>query len=430
MQDVGLLCLSPGFQTQDSAKQQQLAKSMEVREQQRQLIESRLHDVATGKHVENEKPHSGGASGAGSPPNGLPKETFAKPPGTSKRKGPPPGLSINAPSARQFANEPRVIQSAPINHSFTGLKPAPAHEHPLSRQVLQHTHHHNQFHASSSTSNPSPQFAPLGGHQNTGQRLPPISDVMASQDMGLPTNPYGERDNRTLYAPHSNNTGPMPSPGYPPPPQSAGLHPPLTAQSTSRSRDRDFRSADDAVHSLSGGREDLLPKIVHYNGHNPPTPPTPNHMNGHPQAQYAPLNSSNTSYNNGPPRPDIGKRTVSGPRRRGRDEFEADMREQGPPPAVPTPNMSNTSDRMDLDRNDDRGRVSERERERRRMEDREQRERGAQVQFEEAMRGGLSSREEWMRGQGEGVMAEERMKRRREEFLATCARAWDMLHEQ
>jgi len=29
------------------------------------------------------------------------------------------------------------------------------------------------------------------------------------------------------------------------------------------------------VHSLTGGREELLPKIVHYGGHQPPTPPSP-----------------------------------------------------------------------------------------------------------------------------------------------------------
>jgi len=432
MQDVGLLCLSPGFQTQDPAKQQQLAKSMEMREQQRQLIESRLHQQATStKDTENEKGRNNGDSPAAA--NNSNNNTFSKPPPSSKRKGPPPGLSINAPAPHQFASEPRVIQSAPINQSFTGLKPAPAHEHPLSRQVLQHTHHHNQYHGVAGQTNGAPQFAPIGNHppNSAGQRLPPISDVIASQDLGmatLPSNPYTERDNRTLYAPHSN-IAPLHSPGYPPPHPSAGLHPPPSAHfSSSRSRERDFDSADDAVQSLSGGREDLLPKIIHYGGGGHPAPPSssPHHgANGHSaaaaassssQPQYAPITTATTSFANGTTRPEPAARTVSGTnRRRNRDEYEADL-----PIAA---------DAMDVD-GGPRGRVSQHARQRARMEDREDRERGAAAYFDEAMRGGMRDREE-VRAMGErdrDASWEERQKRKREEFLSICAKAWDLLH--
>jgi len=421
IQDVGLACLSPGFQTQDPEKQNALEKSMRMREQQRQIIESRLHNKAIGKDVENEKARSSGDSPAGgSSTNNFPKPAAAP----ARRKGPPAGLSISAPSAHQFTNEPRVVQSAPINQTFTGLnKPTPV---PLSRQVLEHTHHHNPYHAMSAINN-TPQFVPLGGPQNTNQRLPPIADVVASQDMNdaqaqqqhhLPNNPYDNRDHprdgRTLFAPINNKAGLLPSPGYPPP--SAGLHPPHEA-STSRSRERDFRSADDAVHSLSGGREDLLPKLVRYGAHQPPTPPSP-FANGRPakvtgsappQPSYGPVTNATPSSNGTRPEP-VNRQPSGSSRRRNRAEFEADHRAE--------------SDRMDVDRED-----REQRQQRARLGDREENSRGAAAHFEEAIRGTIRDREVFGRVDDRNPASGDRMRRKREEFLSLCARAWDMLHE-
>jgi len=46
MVDVGIACLSPGFQTQDPTMREQLQRSISVRDQQRHIIESRLHKTA------------------------------------------------------------------------------------------------------------------------------------------------------------------------------------------------------------------------------------------------------------------------------------------------------------------------------------------------------------------------------------------------
>jgi len=84
---------------------------------------------------------------------------------------------------------------------------------------------------------------------------------------------------------------------------------------------------------------------------------------------------------------------------------------------------------MDVD-GGPRGRVSAHARQRARMEDREDRERGAAAYFDEAMRGGMRDREE-VRAMGErdrDASWEERQKRKREEFLSICAKAWDLLH--
>ncbi|KAK3058426.1 hypothetical protein LTS18_011316, partial [Coniosporium uncinatum] len=73
-------------------------------------------------------------------------------------------------------------------------------------------------------------------------------------------------------------------------------------------------SAEEAVQSMSGGREDLLPRIVHYGGHQPPTPPSPM------PNKNAGLAAHTTS--------DIHRSGSS--RRRDRDEYERDM---GTPPS-------------------------------------------------------------------------------------------------
>ncbi|KAF2840333.1 hypothetical protein M501DRAFT_905723, partial [Patellaria atrata CBS 101060] len=283
MHDVGLACLSPGFHTQDPTMREHLQRSIDVRERQRQIIEARQKGVripdegSDGPRV--------GASEANPFRNGL------KTPGTSRRKGPPPGLSINAPSASQFANE-RVIQSAPLNQSFTGLQ---RHLQPLSRQVV------NQPSSLSQTSHihhvPATQ---------TSNRLPPISDVFAAESLGASASNHSMHHGHSspVRSSHSNYPPPLPSPGFPP--QSSHQHPPP-------SRPREYKSAEEAVQSMSGGREDLLPKIVHYGGHQPPTPPSP-----------MPKSSSH-NLTAGPS--DLHRSGSS--RRRGRDEYERDM---GTPP--------------------------------------------------------------------------------------------------
>lgn len=270
--DMGLACLSPGFHTQDPTMRSQLQRSLDVRERQRQIIEARQKNGGKGAPVEDD------------PPRGTEVGAFGRPiktPQTSKRKGPPPGLSIAPPAHQAFAND-RIIQSAPINQTFTGLRS----NAPLSRQAANgpsglsqssHIHH-----------------VPA---QQTNNRLPPISDVF----------PEPLHTSRNHYSPghssHSNNQPPMPSPGFAPP---HSVPPPLT------SRPREYKSAEEAVQSLSGGREDLLPRLVHYGGHQPPTPPSPMPKNG--QSAYA-------------PHPDVLRSGSS--RRRGRDEYE---RDNGTPP--------------------------------------------------------------------------------------------------
>ncbi|SCO18953.1 uncharacterized protein FFB20_15593 [Fusarium fujikuroi] len=89
IQEVGIACLSPGFVTQDPVMKEQLQRSMSVREQQRHIIEARLHQQ----------------SAKGDGPDKDPLSQFAaKTPGMPRRNK-APGLSIVAPSHEQFANE-------------------------------------------------------------------------------------------------------------------------------------------------------------------------------------------------------------------------------------------------------------------------------------------------------------------------------------
>ncbi|KAF1364037.1 hypothetical protein EJ07DRAFT_152094 [Lizonia empirigonia] len=271
--DMGLACLSPGFHTQDPTMRSQLQRSLDVRERQRQIIEARQKNGTKGGPVDEE------------PPRSTEMGTFGRPiktPQTSRRKGPPPGLSIAPPAHQSFAND-RIIQSAPINQTFTGLRS----NVPLSRQLangpsgLSQTSHIHHVPA-----------------QQTNNRLPPISDVFP-EPLHTARNHYSPS-----HSSHSNQQPPLPSPGF------AAPHsvppPPLT------SRPREYKSAEEAVQSLSGGREDLLPRLVHYGGHQPPTPPSPMPKNG--QSAY-------------PPHADLHRSGSS--RRRGRDEYERDA---GTPP--------------------------------------------------------------------------------------------------
>ncbi|OAL01833.1 hypothetical protein IQ06DRAFT_246803, partial [Phaeosphaeriaceae sp. SRC1lsM3a] len=276
LMDVGLACLSPGFHTQDPTMREQLQRSLDVRERQRQIIEARQKNGGKGPGPEDEQSRHGETGAFGRP---------IKTPQTSRRKGPPPGLSIAPPTAQQFAHD-RVIQSAPINQTFTGLRG----NAPPSRQLangpsnLSQTSHIHHVPA-----------------QQTSNRLPPISDVFP-EPLGTARHPY--HNSSPGHSSHSNVQPPMPSPGFPPHSQQA---PPPT------SRPREYKSAEEAVASLSGGREDLLPRLVHYGGHQPPTPPSPmpNKAGSSAYAPHADLHRSGST------------------RRRGRDEYEQD---NGTPP--------------------------------------------------------------------------------------------------
>ena len=285
MHDVGLACLSPGFQTQDPTMREQLQRSISVRDQQRHIIESRLQKTAKPTDTDGVRTTELNPFGGG-----------LKTPSTSKKR-PPAGLSIVPPSHEQFANE-RVIQSAPLHQSFTGRH----QPHPMTRHVA------NQPSNLSNTSHihhvPATQ---------TNNRLPPISDVFAGESLGVhrenPNRNGFYQSNSNSNSSHSNHRPNFPSPGLPPP----SSHPPPT------SRSRDFRSAEEAVAEMAGGREDLLPKIVHYTGHHPPTPPSPMTGNGLTPSKLA------ISHSNG----DAGRSSTSNGRRRPRAEYERDI---GTPP--------------------------------------------------------------------------------------------------
>lgn len=336
VQDVGFACLSPGFQTNDPAMREQLQRSLDVRDQQRQIIEARNKGKPGSSHDVGEGPRTQDTTLFG-------VQTGARTPSTSRRKGPPPGLSIAAPSAAQFTND-RVIQSAPINQTFTGLRP----EHPQSR--------HAQHGPSGLSQTSHIHHVPA---TQTNNRLPPIADVFAHDRLDAPRYPSNN-------SPGHNNHHPGPSPGYP-----AHSHAmPMSG------RAREFRSAEEAVQGLSGGRDDLMPKVVHYGGVQPPTPPSPmpGQQSGAGAQEHRPQYAHDT-------RPDVLARTSSmNGRRRGRDEYE---RDNGSPPSSfnrPEPKRANFAIR-----GDDRDR-------------------------EEDWRAGMSSAE------------------KREEFLRLCERAWDLFH--
>jgi hypothetical protein len=342
IQDVGLACLSPGFATNDPGMREQLQRSLDVRDQQRQIIEARQKGQKPGSAHDNDGPRPQDNTLFGIP--------TTRTPSTSRRKGPPPGLSINAPSAAQFAND-RVIQSAPMHQTFTGLRPG---EHPFSR--------HSQHGPSGLSQTSHIHHVPA---TQTNNRLPPIADVFANDRLDAPRGYPGQSPQ---HSSHSNGPPPVPSPGFPP---QHHQMPPLS------SRSREFRSAEEAMQGLSGGREDLMPKVVHYGGVQPPTPPSPMPPGGHHQ-QSVPGASQAGLHHEGP-RPEILARTSSmNGRRRGRDEYE---RDNGSPPSLF--NRSEAKRATFAVRGDDR---------------------------EEDLRASLSSVE------------------KKEEFLKLCERAWDLFH--
>ena len=319
MHDVGLACLSPGFQTQDPTMQQQLQRSISVRDQQRHIIESRLQKTAKPADSDGRSTtdHSFGGG--------------MKTPSTSKKR-PPNGLSIVPPSHEQFAHE-RVIQSAPLNQSFTGRH----QPHPMTRHIA------NQ---------PSNLCATSHIHHvpatQTSNRLPPISDVFAADGLGMQKRDGPHHSNSNSNSSHSNHRPTFPSPGQQPP----SSHPPPT------SHGREFRSAEEAVAEMAQGREDLLPKIVHYSSNHPPTPPSPPAQSGTTPNKHA------YSHLNG--------ETLRSSRRRPRAEYERDI---GTPPLGSGP---------------------------------EPRER----------RGPF----------GLAIDSPESQRKKKDEFLGLCARAWDLFH--
>lgn len=266
MHEVGMACLSPGFSTHDPAMREQLQRSISVRDQQRSIIESRLNRHARpGEEGGNGKDRDEGPASARVERNG----SNERPLGSARRKGPPSNLTIVPPPHHAFANE-RVIQSAPLNQSFTG------------RHALRH-HHNQHLHHPSHLPPPASQV----------NRLPPITDVFGPEKLD------GSRSAR----PDGRQYFPSPRPYQSP----NGLP---------HNRSRDYVSAEEAVHQMAGGREDMLPRIVHYGGHQPPTPPSPPTMqqppHPHPQhpAKMAPMNGHAS--------------TSTSSRRRGRAEYERD----------------------------------------------------------------------------------------------------------
>lgn len=226
IQDVGMACLSPGFSTQDPTMREQLQRSISVREQQRSIIESRLQRHA--KQGPNAEPSSRAdreepASARDRSERGSDRSTH------TPRRRPPNSLTIVPPPHRAFAHE-RVVQSAPLHQSFTGRHhpPPPSHHNPQSHLQNQEVN-----------------------------RLPPITDVFGPNrlDSAHGMRPQDEAVNRQYY--------PTTRPSYPSP------------NNMAYSRPREHRSAEEAIANMSGGREDLLPRIIHYGGHQPPTPPSP-----------------------------------------------------------------------------------------------------------------------------------------------------------
>ncbi len=141
---------------------------------------------------------------------------------------------------------------------------------------------------------------------------------------------------------------------------------------SSAGRPREYRSAEEAVASMSGGREDLLPKIIHYGGHQPPTPPSPLNTGG----GVAPPHKLTHSYSSGDVTRNgsgvgIGGGIGGSGRRRTRVEYERDM---GSPP------LGSGLDHL--------------------------------------RRGPF----------GEGRDSPDTQRKKKDEFLSICARAWDLFH--
>ncbi|KAK6506951.1 hypothetical protein TWF481_005408 [Arthrobotrys musiformis] len=200
MREVGMACLSPGLNVTDDLMREQLERSMDVRERQRQIIETRLQRNAHGSKDDHGEPSAGG---------------FSTPRG-GKRKAPPNGLSIVAPHHSQFANE-RVIHSAPLNQSFTvrrGLAEARA--------------------------------------DRMTNRLPPIADVVFGPDMGGRDREGDREQDRPQLS--SQLRQPEQRSFFPPPPMSGRQEYSSRMDVDRPEKPKEFRTAEEAVASMTGGR--------------------------------------------------------------------------------------------------------------------------------------------------------------------------------
>ncbi|KAL1306605.1 hypothetical protein AAFC00_005288 [Neodothiora populina] len=357
---LALACLSPGIQTQDPAMREQLQRSMDVREQQRMIIESRQKNTPQRSGAPHESPDSqrtaeGAAFGEQSRAASNPR-----------RKGPPPGLSILAPSAAAFSNE-RVIQSAPLHQSFTGLRNQPYNQHASG---LSQTNNINHVPAN-----------------QTENRLPPISDVFAHDRLAAHPPPPATARPAMFASRPSPGHAPLHSPSFPPPSQHQH-------QAQMSGRGREFRSAEEAVQELSRGRDDLLPKIVHYGGTQPPTPPSPmpSHHHHHQQQQQQPQH----------------QHTQQGPRPPSHSHYQ------------PHPSQYASAPHLEAPRQD----YSQGTAGRRRGRDEYERDNGSPLRRSESKRASFMAHEDGEADWRSSLTGPEK----REEFLRLCARAWDLFH--
>jgi hypothetical protein len=481
IQDVGIACLSPGFMTNDPRMNDKLQKSLSVKEQQRSLIERRLQQSAKGdgSGVMESRERDGGSRGGGgglglgggSTAADAPGPFTAKTPGMMSRraKAPPPGLSIVAPSHEQFAHE-RVIQSAPLGHSFTGRH----HPHPMTRHVanqpsgLSNTSHiHNNVPPAPQTANRlppisdvfgqvsgRPENAPGGGSGGGGggsggsggsmysnppapssSRPPASPNPHAHAHAHQQTHPHHPRDPRDpreqqqqhhdahlAHHPPSHHHQQQHHPHYPHNPHHDPRDPRDHPQTI-----REYRSAEEAQAELSGGRQELLPKLVRYSGsgasssnssgqqqqQSAPPPPPPSHLQQHPahmQPHHAAPSHPHHNHNHqqqqhpptppipGQPRPEPMRSVSSGGRRRGRAEYEDGH--QSPPLGYGPASQRHQREHYPSGGGGGSGGAA-----------------AAAALFGGAASGGRGERD-----------SPDTYHAKREEFLSLCARAFDLLH--
>lgn len=438
---------------------EQVQRSMSVRDQQRCIIESRLQrrddsggpgGATAGTAGATGAAGSGGAGGVGGGPGSGGKGSKA-----SGKKRPPPGLSIIPPSAAQFTHE-RVIQSAPLNQTFSGRYGNHPYHHP-PYVPHQYDDRHSSYFApplpllkQPPTSRPGalnvtpPQHShpphPNAPHivhtpaTQTNNRLPPLADVFSDTPLGR------DRDQRSngggLFTAGAPNVGPPPPQPQPPlqqqlqqqqqqQPQPQKLPPQQQAQPQQASlaphahhlppsspsayhtpiphQRREYRSAEEAVHDLAGGREELLPRIVHYGGSNSNRSGTPPAA-----AQQAPTTAPATAATAVAPSDSITHR------RRPRAEYE---HEHGSPPLGNGPEAARVRTGL--------GPASQAPEPRQTQQTQGQPQGHGQAQAHEY---GVSFGAGFGGAFGAGRESPEIQRRKKEEFLGLCARAWDLFH--
>lgn len=326
MHDIGIACLSPGFQPQDATMEDKVQRSAAVREQQRLLIEQRLQKgacggsnlatsreavpVTAGLPTTNEDAGRESAATANSGLGGTSssfnpsKSTNASGRTASGRRG-PPTLSINAAAANQLSHE-RVIQSAPLNRSFPGrfAEVSVNSQAPIEHGGFVRHSTHGQAHQHGQPARPindSPGHSayqqPAHGPTAQTNRLPSITDVFSGMTPANGNRPESGND-RSMNKPATAETSPE------------------------TTRVREYKSAEEAVQDLAGGREELLPRLVHYSGpstHERETRP----IHGH--RRHISINNPQDVRIS----PQSAARHMSSLRRRTRAEYEND---NGSPP--------------------------------------------------------------------------------------------------